>query len=98
MMIYLLDRLRRETSIGSAIRGGFVQKIRDEVTATAKAIGRPVCGEADVDELLANRGRKVCEEQGIEIRREWDEEWREKMLQKEGRKLKDGIPRAPSPF
>ncbi|GAA5897863.1 hypothetical protein JCM6882_005098 [Rhodosporidiobolus microsporus] len=69
-LVYLLHRLRYETNIAAALRGGFVEKVKKEVG-----------GEKE----MVKRGREVCERAGIEVRREWDPEWRQKMLAKEER-------------
>ncbi|BGP20267.1 hypothetical protein JCM10213_003075 [Rhodosporidiobolus nylandii] len=78
-LIYLLERLRHETNISAALRGGLVDKVKDEIKAELG--GEASTGKVDAE--LAKRGRKVCEDLGIEVRRSWDVRWREKMLDKE---------------
>ncbi|GAA5897943.1 hypothetical protein JCM6882_005118 [Rhodosporidiobolus microsporus] len=85
--IYLLDRLRVETNIASTLRGGLVRNIRDEIKRPVRFREKREMSETEVDAILAQRGRAVCAEQGIEVRREWDPEWRSKLLEKEGRVL-----------
>ncbi|GAA5973928.1 hypothetical protein JCM11641_001224 [Rhodosporidiobolus odoratus] len=82
--IYLLERLRCSFNISSAIRSGFVEKIRDECKGELVEEGKER-SEKEVDERLAERGRGVCERYGVEVRREWDGGWRERLLRREGR-------------
>ncbi|GAA5897839.1 hypothetical protein JCM6882_005092 [Rhodosporidiobolus microsporus] len=83
--IYLLELLRCETNISHALRGGLFTRVREEVRSTLAGEDSKDVSERDVDEELARRGRAVCEKLGVEVRREWDECWRDKVLEREGR-------------
>ncbi|GAA5830121.1 hypothetical protein JCM11251_006885 [Rhodosporidiobolus azoricus] len=85
IMIYILERLRQQTNVGLSIKAGFAQHIRQEITDGLEM------DDAAADTLLAERGKSVCSQLGIEVRRRWDPEWREKMLEKEGRILNANI-------
>ncbi|GAA5870688.1 hypothetical protein JCM8547_005030 [Rhodosporidiobolus lusitaniae] len=94
--VYELSLLRLHSNISYALRQGFVAKLRTEVRRELEAErdgkgkegkegedGKEV-SERDVDERLAQKGREVCEKAGVEVRREWDKGWREKVI--EGRR------------
>ncbi|GAA5973930.1 hypothetical protein JCM11641_001226 [Rhodosporidiobolus odoratus] len=83
-LIYFLHRLRYETNLAGALRAGIVEKIKSEVKAELEDAGKDV-GNQNVEAELANKGREVCEKLGIEVRRGWRADWREKMLEKEQR-------------
>ncbi|GAA5870720.1 hypothetical protein JCM8547_005038 [Rhodosporidiobolus lusitaniae] len=82
--ICLLERLRRETNISYVLKNNFVDKVRDEIKSDARAIEGKELTVEEVDAVLADKGRRVCERFGIEVRRDWDGQWRTKMLDKEG--------------
>lgn len=88
--IYFLERLRRESNPGSAIRAGFFDKIREEIKVNIRAVEGREPDEKDVEEELASRGRAICERLEIIVDRRWRHDWRIKMLEKEGRKVVDG--------
>ncbi|GAA5830075.1 hypothetical protein JCM11251_006865 [Rhodosporidiobolus azoricus] len=94
--IYLLERLRCESNVASVIKAGWVGRVREEVKRELGAAKKEQEGEEaevserDVDEELARRGREVCRRVGVEVRREWDGEWREKVLAKERRAIQAG--------
>lgn len=73
-----LDELRDEAR----------ERIRDAGTQTAEGQVR----EEEVDEELAKWGEEVCARYGVEVRREWDPEWRVKLLEKEGRLPSAAVP------
>ncbi|GAA6037451.1 hypothetical protein JCM8097_008193 [Rhodosporidiobolus ruineniae] len=84
--IYLLERLRGEKSIARSIRGGLLEKIREEAKEELKVVASGEGKEPtyeEVDEALAQKGREVCERLGIEVRERWEPEWRERVLEKE---------------
>ncbi|GAA6021595.1 hypothetical protein JCM10207_005079 [Rhodosporidiobolus poonsookiae] len=95
--IYQLDLLRWETNISSVMKEGFVERVREEARRALAGQGEDKEGgegekevsEKQVDEELARRGRAVCERVGVEVRREWDREWRVKLLEKDGRAVKE---------
>ncbi|BGP43682.1 hypothetical protein JCM10449v2_007727 [Rhodotorula kratochvilovae] len=83
-----LERARRETNVAAWVRAGGLQQMRVEARKALAAPGAN--GEADVkeeqiDAELARRGEEICAAHGVEVRREWDPEWRVKLLEKEGR-------------
>jgi hypothetical protein len=86
-MIYLLERLRCETNISFVLRDGVVDKIRAEIKSDHRALVGAELSDEEVDEVLASKGEKVCDKYGIEVCREWQTEWRMKMLEKDGRAL-----------
>ncbi|BGP20262.1 hypothetical protein JCM10213v2_008399 [Rhodosporidiobolus nylandii] len=82
--IYLFERLRYTTHIASALRSGLLSDVWDEVhgeVQRAEGIGK--VKDAAVDEGLAKRGREVCRRWGIEVKRDWDAGWRDRMLKQE---------------
>ncbi|GAA5872605.1 hypothetical protein JCM1840_004851 [Sporobolomyces johnsonii] len=78
--IYVLERLTRESHIAGAMRAGFVERVRGDVREALEGKGEGEVGEGEVEEEMQRRGRKVCEELGIKVRREWDAGWRDRVV------------------
>ncbi|GAA5951000.1 hypothetical protein JCM10213_003069 [Rhodosporidiobolus nylandii] len=83
-VIFQLERLRCESNIAAAIRGGLLGRLREEIKGVLEGEGKEGT-EREVDERMAEEGRRVAEGYGIEVRRGWDEGWRERLLRREGR-------------
>ncbi|GAA5880000.1 hypothetical protein JCM1840_005286 [Sporobolomyces johnsonii] len=80
--IYVLDRLTRESHVAGAVRAGFVERVKGDVRGELgrERAGEVEVGEGEVEDEMQRRGRKVCEELGIEVRREWDAGWRDRVV------------------
>ncbi|GAA6013523.1 hypothetical protein JCM10207_008880 [Rhodosporidiobolus poonsookiae] len=82
--INLVERLRLESNVASALRSGLLATVRAEAQRDALVLHGDG-SEAATDRVLADKGRAVCERLGIEVRREWDGEWRIKLLERLGK-------------
>ncbi|GAA5819958.1 hypothetical protein JCM3770_006096 [Rhodotorula araucariae] len=81
-----LERAYRETNVAAWVRAGGLQHLRDEARAKLAGAGAGAeVSEEGVDAELARQGEEACARCGVEVRREWDPEWRTKLLAKEGR-------------
>ncbi|GAA5914885.1 hypothetical protein JCM5296_001701 [Sporobolomyces johnsonii] len=78
--IYVLERLTRESHVAGAIRAGFVERVKGDVGREIERERAGEVGEGEVEDEMQRRGRKVCEELGIEVRREWDAGWRDRVV------------------
>lgn len=78
-LIYLLSLLRYETNISAALRSGFIDNVRSRVRSELSG----GANDEDVEKEMAEKGKKVCEEAGVEVRKGWNYRWREELLEKE---------------
>jgi len=80
--IHLLERLRCTSNVAAVLKGGLVRTARDDarrVVREREALSdRETVTDKQVQGELAQLGREVCAKYGIEVRREWDDGWREK--------------------
>ena len=81
--IHLVELLRRESNVAAALKDGLVRRAVDDarraVRATEDKGEREQVSDAEVRDEMAQRGRDVCAKYGVEVRREWDDEWRAKV-------------------
>ncbi|GAA5971350.1 hypothetical protein JCM3765_007013 [Sporobolomyces pararoseus] len=75
-------------NIGLEIRDGGIEKMREEIRkelSEKKDRGggeEEEIGEKEIEEEMEKRGEEICRQAGIVVRREWDKEWRERVLEK----------------
>ncbi|GAA5939629.1 hypothetical protein JCM3775_002071 [Rhodotorula graminis] len=81
--IHLIELLRREANVAAALKGGLVRRAVDDARrAVSEREGRgerDQVSDAEVRDEMAQRGRAVCARYGVEVRREWDDDWRAKV-------------------
>ncbi|GAA6013521.1 hypothetical protein JCM10207_008878 [Rhodosporidiobolus poonsookiae] len=81
-LVYLLHRLRYETNVAAALKGGFVERVRVEVRAEVEKEKGGRASEEEIEERMVKRGREVCEQAGVKVKREWNGMWRKEVLEK----------------
>ncbi|GAA5845336.1 hypothetical protein JCM9279_004847 [Rhodotorula babjevae] len=81
--IHLVELLRRESNVAAALKGGLVRHAVDDARrAVREREGkgeRYEVSDKEVRDEMAQRGREVCARYGVEVRREWDDEWKAKV-------------------
>ncbi|GAA5906933.1 hypothetical protein JCM8208_003715 [Rhodotorula glutinis] len=83
--IYYLELLTGEINVPAAFKSGLVRRAEEDAKREVREREGPGEGAEvslyEVQEELARRGREVCAKYGVEVRREWDGQWSEKMRQ-----------------
>ncbi|GAA5875150.1 hypothetical protein JCM16303_005026 [Sporobolomyces ruberrimus] len=82
--IYKLDSISKWENVGYEIREGGLEGIEKSVREELekeKGEGREV-SEREVEVEMEKRGEKLVRDAGIEVRKEWDKGWRERVLGK----------------
>ncbi|GAA5908963.1 hypothetical protein JCM8208_007128 [Rhodotorula glutinis] len=81
--IHLVELLRHESNVAAALKGGLVRRAVDDarrVEREREGKGeRETVSDAEVKDEMAQRGRDVCTRYGVEVRREWEDDWRAKV-------------------
>lgn len=87
-VVFELDWIREEWSskgknIAYEIKNGGFEKMKEEVKKELeKERGGEEVGEKEIEEEMEKRGEEICRKAGIQVRREWDKGWRERVLEK----------------
>ncbi|GAA6057160.1 hypothetical protein JCM3770_003995 [Rhodotorula araucariae] len=85
--IHLLELLRAEANAPAALKGphGLIRHAEDAARSAVRARDgrgeRNSVSEKEVREELARKGREVCALYGVKVRREWDGDWRKRVVQ-----------------
>ncbi|GAA5930373.1 uncharacterized protein JCM15063_004788 [Sporobolomyces koalae] len=86
-VIYQLDEMSKWGNISHEIQQGALERIRANIERgllqTTRTQGQ--IGTREVEQEMERRGEQIVQAAGIDIKREWDHEWRERVLRKSGR-------------
>lgn len=86
--IWILERLSTEPNLAYAIKHGALDRLREEAklavelrkSGPGEGEEEVAVEEKEVEDEMAQNGKKVCEELGIPVSREWVPDWRERLL------------------
>lgn len=84
--IWILERLSTEPNLAYAIKHGALDRLREEARLAVELrksgpdAEDVAVEEKEVEDEMAENGRRVCEELGIPVSREWVPDWRERLL------------------
>ncbi|KWU45617.1 hypothetical protein RHOSPDRAFT_32925 [Rhodotorula sp. JG-1b] len=84
--IWILERLSTEPNLAYAIKHGALDRLREEARLAVESresgpdAEDVAVEEKEVEDEMAENGRRVCEELGIQVSREWVPDWRERLL------------------
>ncbi|GAA5975998.1 hypothetical protein JCM5350_000278 [Sporobolomyces pararoseus] len=88
-VVFELDWIREQWSrkgknIAYEIKNGGFEKMREEVKKDLEEEerGGEEVGEKEIEQEMEKRGEEICRKAGIQVRREWDKGWRERVLEK----------------
>ncbi|GAA6024262.1 hypothetical protein JCM11491_006379 [Sporobolomyces phaffii] len=82
---YQLDRMSRWDNISHEVRDGGIERIRREVRDELERRNGVERNEVEIDDEMERRGEKLIKAAGIEVRKEWDRGWRDRVLGKSRR-------------